>query len=292
MTTIEKTSTAWRMYNAHGRITKLLLCRPEYYDSLPISEVANASIDSGDTVNRSLAIEMYDEFIAALGETSIELFWEEPDPKHRWQVFTRDFGTNTPVGPLVGRFKYEQRFGDEEFAVAAFERLGIPLAGRVTTGAVEGGDCWMLDETTLVIGSGNRSTLRGIQNASDLLTPFGIEVVPVEFLAKWNHLDMIFSVIGNKTALYCKEGLPESFVALLETKGWRLLAIPVSEVLQTGCNVLCLGGDTILSFEENAVVNAMLRAEGLRVLAPRLREFTKMGGGPHCLSFELERARD
>lgn len=291
MTTIEQATTTWRMFNAHGKVTKLLLCKPEYYDSLPISEVANASIDSGDNVDRALALQMYEEFVAALGETDIELFWEVPDPKHRWQVFTRDFGTNTPVGPLVGRFKYEQRFGDEEFAIQAFDRLGVAPVGRVTTGAVEGGDCWMLDESTLVIGSGNRSTLRGIQNASELMAPHGIEVVPVEFLAKWNHLDMIFSVIGDKTALYCKEGLPESFVALLEKKGWRLIAIPVAEVLQTGCNVLCLGGDSIMSFEENGVVNSMLRAEGLRVLAPRLREFTKMGGGPHCLSFELERER-
>lgn len=290
MATIE-TTTTWSACNAHGKVTKLLLCRPEFYDSLPISEVANASIDSGDTVRRDDALKMYDEFVAALGETDIELFWETPDPAHHWQVFTRDFGTNTPVGPLIGRFKYQQRFGDEEFAAQAFDRLGVSPVGRVTTGAVEGGDCWLLDEATLVIGSGNRSTLRGIDNAREILAPHGVDVVAVEFLAKWNHLDMIFSVIGDKTALVCEEALPAPFVTLLTGRGWTLVPIPVEEVLKTGCNVLCLGDDTILSFAENGVVNAMLTSMGLRVLAPHLREFTKMGGGPHCLSFELQRAR-
>ena len=59
--------------------------------------------------------------------------------------------------------------------------------------------------------------------------------------------------------------------------------------MQTGCNVLCLGDGRILSFAENETVNEMLSSEGLELVAPPLREFTKMGGGPHCLTFELER---
>jgi len=39
------------------------------------------------------------------------------------------------------------------------------------------------------------------------------------------------------------------------------------------------------------IVNRMLEADGFTVYAPHLREFTKMGGGPHCLTFEIERDR-
>lgn len=290
MTVTAPRVSTWRQFNSSGTITKLLLCRPDYYQDLPISETANTSIDAGDKVDVALARRMYDEFVAALEGTDIELHWESPDPAHYWQVFTRDFGANTPAGPLVGRFKYAQRFGDEAFAIAAFDAIGVTVAAQITAGAVEGGDCWMLDEATLVIGSGNRSTLRGIANATELMAPLGIEVVPVEFLAKWNHLDMIFSVIGERTALYSPDGLPENYAELLIRKGWRLIPVPLAEVLKTGCNVLCLGGDRILSFAENGIVNDMLRGEGLTVLAPPLREFTKMGGGPHCLTFELERS--
>lgn len=278
-------------FNSHGRLRKVLLCKPEYYEELPISEIAHRSIDEGDVVNRETALKMHEGLVQALTEAGVEIEWEVAHPDHHWQVYTRDFGVMTPAGALIGKFKYAQRWGDEEFAIEAFNRLGVPMAGRVSKGAVEGGDCWLLDERTLVIGSGNRSTLRGIEDAAEILKRYDIEVVPVEFLAKWNHLDMIFSVIADKTALVCKEAIPDSFAKFLNSKGWRTVEVPLEEVLKTGCNVLALGDDRILSFEENKVVNDMLRSMGFELFAPPLREFTKMGGGPHCLTFEIERDR-
>ncbi len=279
----------WRQFNSHGRVRKLLLCPPDHYEELPISEIAHISMDAGDKVDVELAKRMHAGLATCLEEAGIQLEWERPHPDHHWQVYTRDFGVNTPAGPLIGKYKYEQRWGDEEFALEAFERLGIGIAGRVTQGAVEGGDSWMLDESTLVIGSGNRSTLRGIENAAELMRPHGVEVVPVEFLAKWNHLDMIFSVVAEKLCLFSPDGLPYSYVTFLKERGWRMLEVPLAEVMKTGCNVLSLGDGRVLSFEENPVVNKMLESEGFEVLAPPLREFTKMGGGPHCLTFELQR---
>jgi N-dimethylarginine dimethylaminohydrolase len=284
-----QTKSEWRQYNSHGRVRKLLLCPPAYYEELPISEVAHISMDSGDKVDLALAKRMHAELVACLEGAGIELEWERPHPEHHWQVYTRDFGVNTPAGPLVGKYKYEQRWGDEEFAIEAFERLGVEIVGRVSQGAVEGGDSWMLDEATLVIGSGNRSTLRGIEDAAAIMNPLGVEVVPVEFLAKWNHLDMIFSVVAEKLCLYSPDGLPFAYGTLLKDRGWRMLEVPLAEVMKTGCNVLALGDGKVLSFEENPVVNQMLEAEGFEILAPPLREFTKMGGGPHCLTFELQR---
>jgi N-dimethylarginine dimethylaminohydrolase len=282
----------WRQHNSHGRVRKLLLCPPDYYEELPISEIAHISMDAGDRIDLALAKRMHAGLATCLEEAGIELEWERPHPDHHWQVYTRDFGVNTPAGPLIGKYKYEQRWGDEEFALEAFARLGVEAVGRVSQGAVEGGDSWMLDETTLVIGSGNRSTLRGIENAAEIMRPHGIEVVPVEFLAKWNHLDMIFSVVAEKLCLFSPDGLPYAFVTLLKERGWRMLEVPLAEVMKTGCNVLSLGAGKVLSFEENPVVNAMLAAQGFEVLAPPLREFTKMGGGPHCLTFELQREKE
>lgn len=267
----------------------MLLCPPDYYQELTISEIAHRSVDAGDKVDVELAKRMHAELVDAMRQADVEVFSEKPHPDHHWQVYTRDFGVNTPAGALIGKFKYEPRWGDEEFAIEAFAGIGMPVAGRVTQGAVEGGDSWMLDEKTLVIGSGNRSTLRGIENAAAIMKPLGVEVVPVEFLVKWNHLDMIFSVVAEKLCLYSPDGLPVGYSKLLRDRGWRMLEVPLEEVMKTGCNVLALGDGKVLSFEENPVVNQMLEAEGFEILAPPLREFTKMGGGPHCLTFELQR---
>jgi N-dimethylarginine dimethylaminohydrolase len=280
-------ANAWRQFNSHGRLRSVLLCAPEYYKELTISSIAKMSTEAGDTVNLDLAKTMHGEMVEALTQAGVELEWEQPHPDHHWQVYTRDFGVNTPLGPLVGKFRYEPRWGDEEFAIDAFKRLEISVVGRVAEGAVEGGDSWMLDESTLVIGAGNRSTLAGIENARTIMRSANIDVVAVEFDPKWNHLDMIFSVVAERLCLYSPDGLPVSFVDYLKGRGWEMLAVPLDEIMKTGCNVLALGDDKVLSFEENPVVNEMLKAQGFDVLAPRLREFTKMGGGPHCLTFEL-----
>jgi N-dimethylarginine dimethylaminohydrolase len=280
-----------RQFNSHGPLKKVLLCPPDYYEELTISEIAHRSVDAGDKVDLALAKTMHTELVDALVSAGVGVFWEEAQPEHHWQVFTRDFGVNTPVGPLIGKFKYEARWGDEEYALEAFERMGATTCGRVLRGAVEGGDSWMIDESTLVIGSGNRSTIRGIENAAEIMQPFGIDVMPIEFLAKWNHLDMIFSVVAEKSCLYCCEGLPNEFVTYLERLGWSMIPVPLEEVMKTGCNVLALGNDRVLSFAENRIVNKMLEAQGFVIYAPHLREFTKMGGGPHCLTFEIQRER-
>jgi len=184
--------------------------------------------------------------------------WETPHPDHAWQVYTRDFGINTPAGVLIGKYRYEPRWGDEEFAIEALEKLGATIVGRVARGAVEGGDRWLLDESTLVIGAGNRSTLEGIENAAEVLRPHGIDVVPVAFLAQWNHLDMIFAVVAEKLALYSPDGVPETYVRFLKGRGWRLLSVPLDQVMHTGCNVFAVGEGRVLSFAENEAVNGLL----------------------------------
>ncbi len=283
--------TELRMYNSHGALRKVLLCAPDYYHELEISEIAHRTVQGGEGVDLPKAKEMHRGLAEAFAAAGVAVEWEKPHPDHAWQVYTRDFGVNTPAGALIGKYRYEPRWGDEEFAIEALQRVGATIVGRVERGAVEGGDCWLLDESTLVIGSGNRSTLEGIANAAEILAPHDIDVFPVEFDPQWNHLDMIFAVVAEKLALFSPDGVPASYVRLLDDRGWRLLAVPEEQVMHTGCNVFALGEGRVLSFAENKRVNEMLQAEGFTVLAPPLHEFTKMGGGPHCLTFELQRDR-
>ena len=189
-------------------------------------------MDAGDKVDLSSGEHRCTRALPTLlTQAGIELAWEEPHPDHPWQVYTRDFGVNTPPGPLIGKYRYEQRWGDEEFAIAGPRApWASTIVGRVGVGAVEGGDCWLLDESTLVIGSGNRSTLAASRHAAAIMKPLGVEVVPVEFLAKWNHLDMIFSVLAEKLCLYSEDGLPSSATAsCLKDRGWRMIAVPLEE---------------------------------------------------------------
>ncbi|GAH99108.1 unnamed protein product, partial [marine sediment metagenome] len=104
-------------------------------------------------------------------QLGIDIKWQVAQPGHPDQVATRDFGVNTIGGVLIGNFRYSDNEGDTELAIEALEQLKVPMIGRVIQGSLEGGDCWYLDEHTMVIGAGNRTTMEGIKEAEKILEP-------------------------------------------------------------------------------------------------------------------------
>jgi len=258
------------VFNSHGVLRSILLCKPTYYEICDFSEVASQHIKEGFVVSRKAATEQHQEFVEVFRQLGIDIKWQVAQPGHPDQVATRDFGVNTVGGVLIGNFRYADNEGDTELAIETLEQLKMPMIGRVIQGSLEGGDCWYLDEHTMVIGAGNRTTMEGIKEAEKILKPFDIKVIPVQFEAKWNHLDIIFSVVASKTVMLCPEALPDDFLKYLRQEKYE-------------------GDEKVLSFKENKIGNEKLRALGLEVFDPPLSQFLMGGSGPHCLSFELIR---
>jgi N-dimethylarginine dimethylaminohydrolase len=277
------------VFNSHGRLRSVLLCKPTYYEICDFSDVASQHIKEGFKVSREDAIKQHKEFSEVFRQLGIEIKWQVAQPGHPDQVATRDFGVNTAKGVLIGNFRYADNEGDTELAIETLEQLKVPIIGRVIQGSLEGGDCWYLDEHTLVIGIGNRSTMEGIKEAEKILEPFDIKVIPVQFEAKWNHLDIIFSVVASKTVMLCPEALPDDFLKYLRQEKYEIITIPGDAVFAGTINLLALGDEKVLSFKENKIGNEKLRALGLEVFDPPLSQFLMGGSGPHCLSFELIR---
>lgn len=153
---------------------------------------------------------------------------------------------------------------------------------------MEGGDCFWLDENTLVIGNGNRSTYSGFENAREILTEYDKNVYVIEFLSKWNHLDNNFAPLADKLALVNEDALPGYFFGILDALGWELVRVPGEYARTSEINVLALGDDRVLSFQGNRL-NERLKAMGLVVFDPEYSCFVEHGGGIHCSTFELER---
>ncbi|GAI44623.1 unnamed protein product, partial [marine sediment metagenome] len=132
-------------------------------------------------------------------------------------------------------------------------------------------------------------TWEGIKEAEKILEPFDIKIIPIHFEAKWNHLDMIFSVVAPKTVMLCPEALPDDFLKYLRQERYEIITISGDAVFAGTINLLALGNEKVLSFKENKLGNEKLRAVGLEVYDPHLSQFLMGGSGPHCLSFELIR---
>lgn len=278
------------IYNSTGRIKRVLLGKPTYHQVIPVSDVARDLMDDGFQQDQKIKESQHKELEDVFRQLGVEISWVELTPeKMPWQMFTRDFGVNTPHGALVGRFRYQERKGEEIAGKRTLEELGESvLPKQVTRGAMEGGDCFWLDEETLVIGNGNRSTYSGFENAKEILTEFDKRVFVIEFLSKWNHLDNNFAPVADKLALVNEDALPDYFIGILDALGWELIKLPGEYARTSEINLLALGDDKVLSFRGNRL-NEILKARGLEVFDPEYSFFVAHGGGIHCSTFELER---
>jgi N-dimethylarginine dimethylaminohydrolase len=255
-----------------------------------VSDVARDIDDAGVQWSQEDKFKQHAELESVFHQLDIEVSWVELEPeKLPWQMFTRDFGVNSPHGVLIGRFRYLERKGEEIGAKRTLQKLGdrvLPV--QITRGAMEGGDCFWLDEDTLLIGNGNRSTYSGFENAKEILTEYGKRVFVIEFLSKWNHLDNNFGPVADKLALVNEDALPGYFFGILDALGWELIRLPGEYARSCEINVLALGNDRVLSFKGNRL-NKRLSAMGLEVFDPEYSIFIEHGGGIHCSTFELER---
>jgi len=278
------------VYNSTGRLKRVLLGKPTYHRNIPISDVARDLDDIGIQRDFGIKVKQHKELEDVFNQLGIEISWVQLDPEQMpWQMFTRDFGVNTPHGVLIGRFRYLERKGEEIASQRTLEELGERvLPEQIARGAMEGGDCFWLDENTLVIGNGNRSTYSGFENAREILTEYDKNVYVIEFLSKWNHLDNNFAPLADKLALVNEDALPGYFFGILDALGWELVRVPGEYARTSEINVLALGDDSVLSFQGNRL-NERLKAMGLVVFDPEYSCFVEHGGGIHCSTFELER---
>ena len=276
--------------NSTGRLKRVLLGKPTYHRNIPVSDVARDLDDAGVERDLETKVKQHKELEDVFRQLSIDISWVTLEPeKLPWQMFTRDFGVNTPQGVLIGRFRYQERKGEEIAARRSLEDLGETLLPKqITRGAAEGGDLFWLDQETLVIGNGNRSTYAGYEQAKEILTPYGQRVFVIEFLSKWNHLDNNFGPVADKLALVNEDALPEYFLGMLDGLGWELIRLPGEYGRTCEINLLAMGDDRVLSFRGNRL-NERLRAMGLQVYDPEYSVFVEHGGGIHCSTFELER---
>jgi len=273
----------------YGRLRKVALCKPDFYRWLPINEPAAEVIREGQTFELEEAKKQHQEFSDMLTSAGIKALYVECRKDRCYQVYTRDIGVSTKKGVLLGRFRESLREGEEDFAEEAFTIEGIPILGRVLSGSLEGGDVHYVDDETMVIGVGARSTIEGIKEAEKAFKGLDLKVIPVEFPEKYLHLDLLFVVIGERICVACVESLPNSFIEILRDKRFTILEVSEEEAMELKNNVLSLDGKTVVSFKENMKLNEKMEALGFEVLKPEINIFTRGGGGPRCLTFPLER---
>ena len=272
--------------NGTGVLKKVLLSKPQYLKAAPINEIARKWAPELD-VAKMLAEHAL--VVQAYHDAGIATEFLEPDENRPNSVFARDFGGCVREGYILGRFREPLRFQEHTDYAARMQELGVPVIVEVKEGLFEGGDFMFLDEHTIALGMFARTNARGYEEIKSGLAPYGYEVLPVPGPEAYLHLDMCFNLVDDHLAVGYVDGLPEAFRARLKQMDIEVIPVPEEAIFAHGCNLQAIGDHRVLSLARNVRVNEELSKHGMTVIELPVTEILKAGGGPHCMTFPLER---
>lgn len=297
----------------YGRLRKVLMHRP----TEELRRITPGNRDAylfRDVVYWRMFQREHDAFTEALRGEGVEVILLEELLEGRDReiaarlpnlVYTRDVCSVTYLGALVLRMTYQARYPEPLLVGKAMERLGIPIALRVTPpGTVEGGDFVYLDRETLMMGFGTRTNEVGLEMVKRTLLGRSIkELLAVPLPSFRVHLDGGLMILAPDLALIHKPSL-ELYPAYLYSgdevelifvedylreRGIELIYVDDAEVRQFGTNIVGIGGGKCVSYEWNERIIAELEERGLDVIRIPGGQLSLGGGGPHCMTCPILR---
>lgn len=283
-------ASRWGVATETGELTDVLLCAPAFLELVPCNSVSRESIGKGLLASPSLAARQHRALVAALERNGVRCHFVPPSPGLADLCFTRDAVLMSPWGLIELRPAEPHRRAEPGHVARAAAALGVPHLDRIAHGSIEGGDVCLLREGVLVIGhSGDRTDERGARALGEVFQKRGWEVIHTRFDRRFLHLDTLFTMVSEDCAVACAGALEEDFLARLERLGIAIVPASAEEVVGLGANLLSLGKGRLVAPVHNERVNAMLANRGFEVIALDLDQFTRCGGGPHCLTMPLAR---
>lgn len=282
---------------AHGgvssetdRLTDVLLCRPAFLKPVPCCSVTQESLRQGFATSVPRALAQHRALQAALEASGVRCHFLEPDPALPDMCFTRDSLVTTPWGLLALNPAAGHRRAEAAHALKAARSLGVPLAGVVSQGTAEGGDIAIVRRGLAIVGcSGDRTDEDGAESVADIFRGRGWDAIVYRFDPHSLHLDTQFAMVGDELALACTDVLSDEFLACLDGRGIETISVSYKEARALGCNILSLGERRVIASANNERVSDILRERGYQVETLELDEFTRCGGGVHCLTMPLAR---
>ncbi|GHT78210.1 nitrate reductase [Spirochaetia bacterium] len=275
--------------NATNPLKKVIVCSPKYYVFNAINEITKSWMEKGETEQNDLMVKEWGYMIDAYKTNGVEVVEVPADKEHQVMTFARDFGACIKEGAIIGHFRHPARQKEVEIYEAKLKELGVPVVARCNAGCFEGGDFWMIDEHTLAFGQVDRTDEAGVANLRDQLSKYGYTVVGVPVPPANLHLDMVFNIVAEKTAIAATDQLPYNFLQMLKRRNFTIIDVDSELVFKHGCNVQALGDGKVIAIKNNKVVNDKMKALGLKIVEVDLEQVLKAGGGPHCMTFPVER---
>lgn len=213
-------------------------------------------------------------------------------------IYVRDASIVCARGMILCEMGKPQRAGEPAAQAAAFDAIGVPIAGAIRSpGRIEGGDVVWLRPRVIAVGRGYRTNDEGIRQLRAILADTIDELIVVP-LPHWRgpsdvfHLMSIISPVDRDLAVVYAPLLPVPFRERLAALDVSFIEVPDVEFDSMGANVLAIAPRQCVMVSGNPRTQARLVDAGCEVMTYDGREISlKGGGGPTCLTRPVVRVR-
>lgn len=257
---------------------KVLMCPPDYYD---ISYHINPWMARSSFINKDLAYQQWvglknqiQDFLGLPVETIT------PQPNLPDMVFTRDQGIIQDRTFIPANFTPPQRRGETDHYCRWFEKNDYTINQISSQCKFEGGD--FLEWDGLLFGGCGFRTDR--ESHIKLARITGFNLISLELINPlFFHLDMALFPLGNGVLAYYPSAFSLSSRRILENLSAQIVHISHSDACDFSLNTLFYKSK-ILANHCTKYLSDMLDELGYEVTKVDVSEFTKAGGGIHCLT--------
>ncbi len=290
----ESGSPRWGINNDYGRLTDVLLGKPEYYrwiDAGPIiMRTLNNQEYTGVKFSLETALSQHAEMVSIYESNGVECYYLDADEALHRNFFARDSSAMTPWGALICHMQIKSRRADYVTAIKFYQDHGIPIWKYATAGHFEGGDFNILEPGFVLVGyCGERSERAGSEQVAQFVREQGWEAVTAPISREFVHMDGLVVPLAPKLLVACLDAMEDWLADVLRARGFEFINVPYGEAKNLGVNLVTLGNDRVLSMSSSRNLNEQLRALGFEVFDPDMSMFTLGGGGVHCLCQALHR---
>jgi len=289
---LQRQGQAVGVWSESDRLTEVLLCRPTYLEAVPCCSVTRESLCDGFVPSIVEATRQHMVLEAILEANGVATRLLPAQPGMPDLCFTRDSAVMTPWGLLgLNPASAHRRLEPAQMMVFA-RNARLPALGTIEVGTVEGGDICLARDGLLIVGwSGERTSQRGAEAVCELFAAAGWRTMTYRFDPHFLHLDTQFCMVDDDLAVACVDVLHDDFLRALTAEGIELIPVSYKEARRLGCNLLALGRRRVVASGGNMRVAAELRRRGVRVEMVDVSQFERCGGGVHCLTMPIARAR-
>jgi N-dimethylarginine dimethylaminohydrolase len=285
---------AWGSNAEYGVLRDVLLGPVESFSwmeaNAQFSSIVRDTQRKGVSFDKQLAMRQHREMVEAYEDAGVAVHMLDVNHDTPYQVYARDSSFMTPYGAVVCQLANPRRRGEYAEVLRFYLDNDIPIYDMVSAGNFEGGDFNMIEPGAVLVGyTGLRCEEVAARQVGGWFMDEGWDVKYAPIDGFYVHIDLMVCMLAEKLAAVCLETTEPDVLDWLKARKIEILPVSFRDTMALGCNVMCLGGERVISPAHGKDLNDRLRALGFTVYDPDMTMFTQAGGGIHCMAQPLRR---